>query len=258
MQKYVEAEPSHGLGSLAMHADGITVVSPHLDDAVLSCWHLLDGPDDVEVVNVFTGVPAAEAPDGRWDRETGASDSQSRMAQRLEEDRAALAMVDRRAVNLDLLDEQYRDSDQPVGGIVERLASAAAADRALYAPAALGTHRDHQLVRDAALALRDQGRTVHLYADFPHALRSGWPGWLNGASRSDADAVWEGRLAPAGIAPGSPSPAVHRLGAAACARKLAAVDAYVTQVQALERMCGPLDESSLGCEIVWTLPAGTR
>jgi hypothetical protein len=34
------------------------ILSPHLDDAVLSCWHLLTGPGEVEVINVFAGVPA--------------------------------------------------------------------------------------------------------------------------------------------------------------------------------------------------------
>ena len=39
------------------------VLSPHLDDAVLSCWHVLGREGDVRVVNVFTGSPE----DGRGD-----------------------------------------------------------------------------------------------------------------------------------------------------------------------------------------------
>ncbi len=35
------------------------ILSPHFDDAVLSCWHLLAGAGAVLVVNVFAGEPPA-------------------------------------------------------------------------------------------------------------------------------------------------------------------------------------------------------
>jgi len=33
----------------------IAILSPHFDDAVLSCWQLLSGSGDVVVINVFAG-----------------------------------------------------------------------------------------------------------------------------------------------------------------------------------------------------------
>lgn len=97
------------------------ILSPHLDDAVLSCWHVLTQPGEVAVINVFAGVPANA--DGRawWDRYTGATDSAQRVRDRVEEDRRALALAGRGAVNLELLDDQYRHGEQPLAPVTARL-----------------------------------------------------------------------------------------------------------------------------------------
>lgn len=78
------------------------VLSPHPDDALLSCWNLLAGAGDVTVVNVFTAPPGGSDHShwGWWDRLTGAADWAQRMRERLEEDAAALRLAgigDRRA-----------------------------------------------------------------------------------------------------------------------------------------------------------------
>src|SRR3954468_1605952 len=57
--------------TVAGYMTATTILSPHLDDAVLSCWHVLTGPGEVAVVNVFAGVPPAGAPVGWWDRLSG-------------------------------------------------------------------------------------------------------------------------------------------------------------------------------------------
>ena len=49
------------------------ILSPHFDDAVLSCWHLLASAGEVLVVNVFAGEPPAGTL-GWWDELAGASD----------------------------------------------------------------------------------------------------------------------------------------------------------------------------------------
>ena len=46
------------------------ILSPHFDDAVLSCWHLLASAGEVLVVNVFAGEPPAGTL-GWWDRARG-------------------------------------------------------------------------------------------------------------------------------------------------------------------------------------------
>jgi hypothetical protein len=110
------------------------ILSPHLDDAVLSCWHLLSGPDELRVVNVFAGVPSGAA--GWWDEVTGATDAGERVRERRAEDRAALAIAGREATNLDLLDAQHRvNGNEP--SALEVVLPHLTADDAVWAPAAL-------------------------------------------------------------------------------------------------------------------------
>ena len=101
----------------SMSAGPAVILSPHLDDAVLSCWHVLCGPGEVTVINVFAGSPPPGSGASWWDRLTGATDSVARMAERRAEDRAAFAIAGRTATSLDFLDEQYEPSGQSVGVI---------------------------------------------------------------------------------------------------------------------------------------------
>src|ERR1700728_4929251 len=96
------------------------ILSPHFDDAVLSCWHVLASAGEVLVVNVFAGEPPAETLGG-WDELAGATDSAAAVRTRVEEDRQALARTGRTTVNLPFLDSQYRQPDQSPGGGVRAL-----------------------------------------------------------------------------------------------------------------------------------------
>src|SRR3954447_1479465 len=97
------------------------ILSPHRDDAVLSVWHVLAGPGDVRVVNVFTGAPTGAGP-GWWDELSGGGDPAARArapgpaapgaAEREAEDRAALSLAGRDAVSLGFVDNQYRTVEQ--------------------------------------------------------------------------------------------------------------------------------------------------
>src|SRR5437764_15405533 len=97
------------------------ILSPHLDDAVLSCWHLLTQVGEVAVINVFAGVPTELGGPAWWDEYTGASDSAERVRERIEEDRTALAVAGRTAVNLGFLDEQYRSEEQPLPSPTQKI-----------------------------------------------------------------------------------------------------------------------------------------
>jgi LmbE family N-acetylglucosaminyl deacetylase len=258
----------------------LAILSPHLDDAVLSCWHLLAGPGEVLVVNVFAGVPPAGAPQGWWDALAGTGDPRDAVRSRRAEDAAALARVGRRPVNLDFLDRQYREADLPTGQLVEALLEALPQDASVYAPAAIDSHPygpapaageanahpDHIAVRKAALALRDHGFRVRLYADLPHASAHGWPDWVapGAATRQpdgDASARWEGALAQLGVLANGRAADVCRLSAEALARKADALKHYETQLPSLEwAFPGLLEEGGLlGYEVVWRLasPAPT-
>src|SRR4051794_24072309 len=114
----------------------IVILSPHLDDAVLSCWRVLEGPGEVEVVNVFAGVPPAGSATGWWDRASGSGDSARAVMVRIEEDRAALAAVGRHAVNLDFLDAQYRQDGADGDALAAAMRDAVPRSALVYVPAA--------------------------------------------------------------------------------------------------------------------------
>jgi LmbE family N-acetylglucosaminyl deacetylase len=235
------------------------ILSPHPDDAVLSLWHVLAAPEPVRVLNVFGGSPVGHRGDAWWDRLTRAEDSVARVRERHAEDRAALALAGREPENLGFLDGQYRDGEPALERIVEAIAAAAAPDAPLLAAAGLDGHRDHRLVRSAAMALHAAGRRVVLFADVPHATRFGWPPWVTGEAPDphlDPEVFWAHHLRGTGIDLAAQSPEVRELDPSELERKLAAVREYRTQVPALEWEFGMLARPAvLRYEVLWPLPA---
>jgi hypothetical protein len=211
------------------------LLSPHLDDAVIDCWSVLTAPGELNVVNVFAGVPPAGHAT-RWDRIAGAKDSAELMRARIAEDAVVLARAGRAALNLDFLEHQQREHRRPpaLEAIDAALAARVPAASTVYAPAVLGTaHPDHARVRAYALACAERGIPVELYADLPYAVVYGWPHWVTGAEPDphlDVDAYW-GRE-PAG------ERRVVALDDGQAAAKLAAMAGYRTQFPTLDR--GPI------------------
>jgi|SRR5829696_4453282 len=226
-------------------ASGTVVLSPHFDDAVLSCWHVLE-PGEATVVTVFGGVPEPGVL-GWWDRLTGAVDSAARMEERRREDAAALSLAGAQSLALDLLDQQYR-SNGSVPALAPALEEATRDAEVVYAPVGLFVSFDHELVRTAAVGL---DRELRLYADHPHIGVWGLPGWVTGAESDpvlDVDGAWRGAMCDARLDPESLTAHVHPLDDATFERKLEAVRAYATQIPALE--CeAPLDQ--LRWEVAW-------
>jgi GlcNAc-PI de-N-acetylase len=236
------------------------ILSPHFDDAVLSCWHVLASTGEVLVVNVFANEPPAGTL-GWWDRLAGATDSAAAVRTRIEEDRRALALAGRAAVNLPFLDGQYRQSAQAPEEIVEALRGVLVAGARIYAPGSLGDHHpDHTAVRAAALMLHAEGAHVELYADLPHATVDGWPQWvLGGGSSTDADPAnerWAAQLGATGLSVERMVAAAHRLPAEDHAGKLEAVLTYGSQIAPLQQVFGHSleDPQLLGFEVDWRLP----
>jgi hypothetical protein len=234
------------------------ILSPHFDDAVLSCWHLLAGAGEVLVVNVFAGEPPAGTL-GWWDQLAGARDSAAAVRTRVEEDRQALALAGRTAVNLPFLDSQYRQGDQAPTDIVKALREVLLPSSRIYAPASLGDHHcDHTAVRAAALALGAQGADVRLYADLPHATVEGWPRWVLDGSSAAADPaakLWVRQLEDTGIPMRQMLATARRLPEQDHADKLEAVLSYASQVAPLQRVFGSSleDPQLLGFEVDWRL-----
>lgn len=238
-----------------MSTPSAVILSPHLDDAVLSCWHLLSGPAEVTVINVFAGFPPPGSGTSWWDRKTGATDSVARMEERRAEDREAFAIAGRTALHLDFLDGQYEPADQPLADIVAKLRELIDPGSVVYAPATLGDHSDHAQVRSAALELAATGQTVRLYADHPHSVQRGWPAWVDSTDAATGREVvehWGQQLGQVPVVQERPD--VHHLSAAEQQQKLRAVSAYRTQLRALEESFGEIDGFPVfPYEFVWSV-----
>lgn len=219
------------------------VVSPHLDDAVLDCWSVLSSGREVQVVNVFAGVPENVGLTS-WDAITGAADSAERARERIAEDAVALARAPREPFNLDLLDAQYRTGpldrmglsgpslEQIDLAVISRLPSASR----VYAPAGIGGHGDHVRARRYGQMLSRAGMPVTLYAELPYCVAYGWPSWVDGREpepNRNVDAYWNSSLEGLPEMPPLRSAQVVRLDDVAAADKLEAMKCYRTQYPCL-------------------------
>jgi LmbE family N-acetylglucosaminyl deacetylase len=241
------------------------VLSPHLDDAVLSAFTVLDGPGDVVVVNVCDGVPpAGRASD--WVRLCGFADDAEAMRARREEDRAALELIGCRAIGLGFLEADERAPDATPEWIAGRVDEVLPQAARVLAPVGMGSHPDHAAARDAALALTGAGREIplELYADLPYALRAGWPPWVSAAERDphlDPDVPWERALRRVAVERERLSASVTRLDEDARARKARALECYTSQIAALAGGARRrLDAEALAFEVRWSAygePAAT-
>lgn len=225
----------------------ILLLSPHLDDAVLSCWSLLRSEFRLTVVTVFAGIPPPGRT-GRWDAVAGVPNAVALMRARRAEDAAALALAGRRGVHLPFLESQYRRLQPPLehDRLDRLLAGIRRAVREVVAPAALGVqHEDHATLRDYALALAKQGIPVRLYADVPYCTVYGWPSWVTGQPARphlDVDAAWAIGGGPSPLLLTREHAVVERLSPEESSAKLAAMRAYLTQFPTLDR--GPIAQLS--------------
>lgn len=169
-------------------------LSPHFDDAVLSCgaqiWDRVQAGQRVGTVTVCAAPapaelsPFAQSLHVRW--------SQLGTFDRAEEDRQALKQLGAEPLHLPYGDCIYRRS--PAGAwlyaseaaifgevsqaedyLLDELAStfeklALTAKAEMWIPQAIGNHVDHQLVRQAGERWASRsGRSVRHYADYPYA-----------------------------------------------------------------------------------------
>lgn len=178
----VPATPPVAIG----HAPHSIILSPHLDDAALSCGGRMLGDQSVLVVNVFNK--------GAWWRfpHTIADADRIQACRNVEE-----AMVSRLSgaviKSLDLPEALLRGHpmaelftakpdarDAEVAGHIRQAVAALAHEHPLvhwFLPLAVGEHIDHHIVRDAAIkALADaqvKPTHVHFYEDLPYAAKLG-------------------------------------------------------------------------------------
>ncbi|MCE8428063.1 MAG: PIG-L family deacetylase [Candidatus Methanoperedens sp.] len=166
------------------------VVSPHLDDGVLSLGafiarHVGEG-GEVTVLTVLAGRPDAGGPAGAWDAASGFdSEAEAAIARRWE-DRNACADMGATVEHIEGADEQYvRDRDSaPVVGVVRAMAHTY--DEILL-PGFPLANDDHLWVADTVGGLLvSEGVGFRLYAEEPYTADGApvrQPSWAHDLSR---------------------------------------------------------------------------
>lgn len=192
-------------------------LSPHFDDAVLSCGGLIRrqvrSGTPVLVVTVFGGEPQhlelspyAAQMLSKWGKATHPT------TERREEDRRAMGLLGAEYLHLSYPDAIYRLSDDSflyssdqelfgpihpsestllslLAGIVPDLMTSR--HETVYAPLAVGNHVDHQLVRDSLLGPQERSSRIVFYEDYPYVDK---PGALTDALTTHGTQVWESEL----------------------------------------------------------------
>jgi LmbE family N-acetylglucosaminyl deacetylase len=202
-------------------------LSPHLDDAALSCGgtiaRLAAAEEPVLVVTVFAGDPDLDRL-SPFARETHVAwgDPAAPYAARRAEDRAAMARLGATPLHLGFRDAIYRTdaagapiytSNQALFGpphaadelLIDRLEAALRPlvcrldPTVLYIPLGVGRHADHQLVAQAALRLLSPVETapeLWWVEDFPYAaggLPEHAPDSVAGAQARWGEGAWRSR-----------------------------------------------------------------
>jgi LmbE family N-acetylglucosaminyl deacetylase len=240
---------------------GPVVVSPHLDDAVLSAAMQLMRPG-ARVVTVFAGLPPAGAVAGSWDRLTGAADARQRVEERWREDDEAMAVLGvADPVRLGFADGQHVGEPAArldIDAVVQALRPYLTGVQEVWVPAAVGGHSDHVAARDAGVAAADPQAVVHHFADVPYSVPYGWPPSVDGSASTspylDIDQWLVDELADVGLDATALVRSVHQLDEENQRRKVKAMACYRTQIPALDPW-GVLaggDPAIVGFEVSWS------
>lgn len=165
------------------------VISPHLDDGVLSYGGALGwSRRETQIVTVLAGLPPEWSWPTPFDSASGFADSRCAVLARRAEDANAARELDVGLVHLPFLDGQY-GLPRPETGIIEVLRGTFAGADDVAVPLGLA-HPDHRLVARccrAALA-QIEPRPFLVYADLPAARL--YPSHVPGAMRGWARAGW--------------------------------------------------------------------
>jgi LmbE family N-acetylglucosaminyl deacetylase len=247
-------------------------LSPHLDDAALSCGGMIvrqhTAGEATLVVTVCTAAPPPAGPfsdlalafHAAW----GLSPAEV-VAARLREDEAAMAALGCDALWAGELDAIYRHPaayaaretlfgapapDDPLLPALRRLFAALRErlpEATFYAPLGVGHHVDHQLTHQAAREAA--GAPLALYEDFPYVARPGElerrVGELGGALSPRVAAV-DGALADKLAAIGAYTSQMAELAASQLGRAASPEEAMALMAAAVEAY-----GASVGGERVW-------
>jgi LmbE family N-acetylglucosaminyl deacetylase len=219
-------------------------LSPHLDDAVLSCggsiYQQAQRGESVAVITVFSASPPpgdslspfAQSLHDRWHASAPDAHFDDPPSARRAEDRCALAVLGTgiEMIHLPLPDCIYRldpttgsalyASESAIFGPIDPADPALATLRrlpplppgaVLYAPLSVGGHVDHRLLRKVVLACDAPSGAIRFYEDYPYASH---PGAVESALGDPA--CWE--------------PVIVPLTDAALSSKIASIAEYHSQI----------------------------
>ncbi len=220
----------------------LCVLSPHLDDGVLSCGRLLAATPGATVLTALGGdPPRPAAPAHSWDRTTtGERRAGQAVALRQAEDCRAAELLGADARHL-AWSEYHRplpDRRQLADGLARALAEVGPST--VVAPVGL-LHPHHLLVHRAALTVARHGGadvTWYLYADTPYSQAHPDELAARLAQISDRTTLAEVELPQA--PPGA---------------RVAACAAYASQLPELRRIFAGTDEALAGPERYWRITA---
>jgi LmbE family N-acetylglucosaminyl deacetylase len=159
------------------------VVSPHLDDAALSCSLLLAANPGSSITTVFSGGPSAVRPLPPWDKAARYfAPGSDVMGERRREDADGAALIRASTVHLGYWDRQYRsesygyrgpeDGDLESAIAADLIARAAAGPRSWVIPLGLG-HPDHRMAAAAGLLLAEHLEAdIYVYEELPYAAEN--------------------------------------------------------------------------------------
>jgi len=156
----------------------VTVVSPHLDDAVLSLGATIAQAVrrgvSVIVLTVFACDPESTAPTKGWDARAGfATEGEAARVRRLE-DAAACAVVGAEPRWLPFGSVDY-ERHGAAADVTDAVTDALADTSALLLPGAPLTHPDHAWLTGALAGTALGERRVGLYAEQPYLTRTSAP-----------------------------------------------------------------------------------
>jgi LmbE family N-acetylglucosaminyl deacetylase len=150
----------------------LLVISPHLDDAVLSCEALLKFARDVRVLTIFGGDAPSGAPIAEWDLQCGFSAGMNVMEARRTEDAQALATLGAIPLWGEELQEGYRTEPANLDRITALIIDTIDATSPSHFLFPLGLkHPDHLMVAAASgnAARARELTTSFVYAERPYA-----------------------------------------------------------------------------------------
>lgn len=221
------------------------VVSPHLDDGVLSLGASIAraarGGALVDVLTVFAGDPESQAPAGRWDAAAGFATEGEAVSWRRGEDLRACEALGARPVWLTFGERHYErrgDDATILAAILECLDGI----ETLLVPGSPLVHPDHALVAELLLREPLPVPVVGLYREQPYCSAR----WSRRQAR-------RGRRGPSRSAAGAKPFEQVRLGVRDRQAKWRAVGAYGSQLRLLDGRAGRA-LIRLGSEAVAWLP----